>query len=118
MPCARANAYATRLRKHGSPPVRPVSSAIDVIRTPGSPHAVTWWNGSTSLSTLIANPCVLTPRETWTPIEAILRSSTHTPVNCGPSWSRPRASIPSSASARDERRLHRADERGDVAARA
>ena len=88
-----------RSRKAGRSPLRPVSSASEVMRTPGSPQATTWWNGSTSLSTLTAKPCALTPRERWTPIEAILRSSTHTPVYCGPSWSRPRAAMPSSASA-------------------
>ena len=79
--------------------MRPVSSATEVMRTSGRPHAVTWWNGSTSLSTLIAKPCALTPLERWTPIDAILRSSTQTPVYAAPSWSRPRASMPSSASA-------------------
>ena len=53
---------------------------IEVICTSGSPHATTQENGSSSFSTLTAKPCVAMPRETCTPIEAILRSSTHTPV--------------------------------------
>ena len=60
--------------------MRPVSRAIDVIRTSGRPQAVTWWKGATSLSTLTAKPWAVTPLERWTPIEAILRSSTQTPV--------------------------------------
>ena len=67
--------------------------------TSGSPQATTHRNGSSSLFTLTANPCVLTPRETCRPIEAILRSSTHTPVKSGPSEQRERARTPSWASA-------------------
>ncbi len=43
-----------------------------------------------------------------------MRSSTQTPVNCGPSWSRPRASMPSCGERGDDRVLHRADVGGDV----
>ena len=34
---------------------------------------------------MTAKPCMDTRRETWMPIEAILRSSTHTPVSSRPS---------------------------------
>ncbi|MBV9943874.1 MAG: hypothetical protein JO262_17230 [Solirubrobacterales bacterium] len=60
--------------------VRPVSSISEVIRTPSRPQGTIQLKGSRSSSTLTANPCVLTPRDRCTPIEAILRSSTHTPV--------------------------------------
>ena len=50
------------------------------MATSASPQAMTQENGSRSFSTLTAKPWVLTPRETCRPIEAILRSSTHTPV--------------------------------------
>ena len=53
---------------------RPSSCASEVIVTSGSPQATTQENGSRSLSTLTAKPWVVTPRETCTPIEAILRS--------------------------------------------
>ena len=55
------------------------SRAIEVIATPASPQGTIQENGSRSLSTLTAKPCVATPRETCTPIEAILRSPTQTP---------------------------------------
>ena len=67
------------------------------MRTSGSPHAMTRVNGSRSLSTLTANPCIETRRATWMPIDAILRSATQTPVNSRPS--RTRASTPASRSA-------------------
>ena len=57
-----------------------VSLVTDVMRTSGSPQATTQLNGCRSLSTLTAKPWVVTPRETCRPIEAILRSSIHTPV--------------------------------------
>ena len=47
---------------------------------PGRPQATTHENGCRSFSTLTAKPWVVTPRATCTPIEAILRSPTHTPV--------------------------------------
>jgi hypothetical protein len=72
---------------------------IEVIRTPSSPHGTIHPNGCRSFWTLTANPCVVTPRERCTPIEAILRSSTHTPVYAGPSSERARATTPSSANA-------------------
>ncbi len=56
------------------------SACSEVIRTSGSPQAITSLNGARSLSTLTAKPCIDTRRDTWMPIEAILRSSTHTPV--------------------------------------
>ena len=60
--------------------VRPVSRSNEVIATPSSPHGTIHENGSRSFSTLTANPWVDTPRERCTPIDAILRSSTQTPV--------------------------------------
>ena len=89
------NASAIRRRKQARWSPFPVSLVIDVMRTPSRPHGTTHSNGWRSLSTLMAKPCVVTPRETWTPIEPILRSSTHTPVRP----SRGPASMPSSASA-------------------
>ena len=75
------------------------SRVIEVIRTPSRPQGTTHSNGWRSLSTLTAKPCVVTPRATWTPIDAILRSPTHTPVKSRPSSGRARAASPSSASA-------------------
>ena len=60
------------------------SSRSEVIRTPGSPQATTAPNGPRSLSTLTAKPCIETRRDTWMPIDAILRSSTQTPVYSRP----------------------------------
>ena len=92
---AAQNASAMRRRKQSRCSPWPVSLVTEVMRTPSRPHGTTHSNGCRSLSTLIAKPWVVTPRETWTPIEPILRSSTHTPV----SPSRGPAVIPSSASA-------------------
>ena len=64
---------------------RRVSLMTEVIRTPSSPHGTIQENGCRSFSTLTAKPWVLTPRATCTPIEAIFRSSTHTPVKSRPS---------------------------------
>ena len=67
----------------------------DVIRQSSMPQGTIHSNGWRSLLTLIAKPCVVTPRLTCTPIEAILRGSlVHTPVSpsIGP------ASTPASAS--------------------
>ena len=83
-----------QFRSSGKP-----SCATEVIRTSGSPQATTHVNGARSLVTLSAKPCMETPRETCTPIEAILRSCTHTPVKSGPSSVRTRATTPSSPSA-------------------
>src|SRR3954468_4718218 len=94
-PNASQNAWAIRRRKQGRCSPWPVSFVTEVMRTPSSPHGTTHSNGWRSLSTLIAKPCVVTPRETWTPIEPILRSSTQTPVRP----SRGPAAMPSSASA-------------------
>ena len=58
----------------------PSSRAIEVIATSGSPQATTQEKGSRSFSTFTAKPWVEIPRETCTPIEAILRGPTHTPV--------------------------------------
>ncbi len=70
-----------RRRKQGrTSPLRPLSRSSEVIRTPSSPQGTTHSNGCRSFWTLTANPCVVTPFETCTPIEAILRSPTHTPV--------------------------------------
>ncbi len=79
-PWASQKLGAMRVRKRSIETSPSSSAAIEVIATSGSPQATTHEKGSRSLSTLIANPCVETPRETWTPSEAILRSSTHTPV--------------------------------------
>ena len=91
-PRASATRHCTRRRKHFIPPdTRPVSATSDVICTPSSPHGTIQLNGSRSLSTFTANPCIETPRERWTPIDAILRSPTQTPVNRCPSCGRDRA---------------------------
>jgi hypothetical protein len=77
--CASAN--AARLRKHAiSVGARPVSRTSEVICTSWRPQGTIQPNGARSFSTLMAKPCVVTPRATWTPIEAILRSPTQTPV--------------------------------------
>src|SRR3954462_501483 len=99
-PCASAKRHAIRLRKHGRYGGRPeASTATEVIATSGRPHGTIHPNGSSELSTLTAKPCFATPCETCSPIDASLRSSTHTPVHAMPSCERPRASMPSSASA-------------------
>ena len=54
--------------------------AIEVIETSGRPQETTQEKGSRSFSTLTAKPWVEMPRETCTPIEAIFRGPTHTPV--------------------------------------
>jgi hypothetical protein len=95
-PNSRANAWAARLRKQPTPSSTP-SARSDVIRTSGSPQAITEPNGDRSLSTLTAKPCMLTRRDTWIPIDAILRSSTHTQVSSRPS--RRCAATPASRSA-------------------
>src|SRR5262249_55472757 len=81
-PCAWQKRSAITLRKRSGETAReePSSLAKEAMPTPGSPQATTHRNGSSSLFTLTAKPCVLTPRETCTPIEAILRCWTHTPV--------------------------------------
>jgi hypothetical protein len=62
-------------------PRSPRSLSIEVICTSGRPQATTQVNGSSDrASTLAAKPCVVTPRETCTPIDASLRFSTQTPV--------------------------------------
>ena len=85
-----------RLRKQGSERLRPVSFATEVIRTWSMPHGTIHSNGRRSLSTFTASPCVVTPPDTRTPIEAIFASSAHTPVR---GVSRTSAAMPSSASA-------------------
>jgi hypothetical protein len=52
----------------------------EVIWTPSSPHGTIQLNGWRSFSTFTAKPCVVTPRATCTPIEAIFRFSAQTPV--------------------------------------
>jgi hypothetical protein len=52
----------------------------DVISTPSSPHGTIQPNGCRSFSMFTAKPWVVTPRATCTPIEAIFRFSTQTPV--------------------------------------
>ena len=86
----------------------------DVICTPSSPQGTTQPNGARSLSTLIAKPCVVTPRATCTPIEAILRSPAQTPVKSGPVVG-PRAGADARVGERrDDRALHRAQVGDDV----
>ena len=82
-------------RMEGIRAARPVSSRREVILTPSSPQGTIHSNGCRSQSTLIAKPWVVTPRETWTPIEPIFASPAHTPVKPSRTW----ASTPSSASA-------------------
>ena len=74
--CASTEAVGHALAEAGRAPApdRRSSRAIEVMLTSGSPQATTHENGSRSLSTLTAKPWVVTPRETCTPIEAILRS--------------------------------------------
>ncbi len=62
--------------------MRPVSLAIEVMRTWSMPQGTIHSKGVRSLSTLTARPCVETPPETRTPIEAILASPAQMPV-CG-----------------------------------
>ena len=45
------------------------------------PHGVIWPNGDKSPHTFNAKPCIVIQCRTPTPIDAILRSSTQTPVN-------------------------------------
>ena len=60
------------------------------------PHGTIQSNGSRSLSTFTASPCIETPSRTRTPIEAIFESPTQTPVK---GTARGSAATPSSASA-------------------
>src|SRR3954452_21576588 len=100
MPWASAKRHAIRRRKHRSgSPLRCPSRMSDVMRTPSSPHGTTHSNGCRSFWTLTAKPWVVTPLETCTPIDAILRSSAQTPVKSAPSSVRTRTSTCSSASA-------------------
>src|SRR6185437_5927345 len=82
-------------RKWGNRPDSPVSLQTELICAPSIPHGTTHSNGWRSLSTFTAKPCVVTPRDTCTPIEPILPFGAHTPV----SPPRTSASTPSSASA-------------------
>ena len=89
---------------------------IEVIRTSGSPQATTHSKGCRSLSTLTAKPCVVTSRATCTPIEAILRSPSQTPVKSRPSRGRARGAGHALVGERgDDRLLHRAHVGDDVA---
>ena len=69
-----ATRHATRLEKQSIPPVRPVSLSREVAWVPSPPQATAHWNGCRSLSTFTANPCVVTPRDTWMPMAPILPS--------------------------------------------
>ena len=53
----------------------------EVMRTWSMPQGTIHSNGWRSLSTFTASPWVVTPRDTCTPIEPILRSPAQTPVN-------------------------------------
>jgi hypothetical protein len=70
-----------------------VSSSMLVMATPAMPQGVICRNGARSPQTLSANPCIETQCRTPTPIEAILRSTTHVPVR----HSRLRATTPNLA---------------------
>ena len=74
----------------------PVSFDTEVTRTWSIPQGTIHSNGWRSLSTLTASPCVDTPPDTRTPIDAIFESPAQTPVK---GVSRGSASTPSSASA-------------------
>ena len=63
----------------------PSSRQSEVIRQPSMPQGTTHSNGCRSLLTLTANPCVVTPRLTCTPMEPTFLPSggsppTQTPV--------------------------------------
>ena len=58
---------------------RPVSAAAEVMATPARPQGTMAVKRRRSLSRLMAMPWVATPRETWMPSEAILRSPTQSP---------------------------------------
>ena len=78
-----SSASAARGRTSSTVTAQPVSRVSDVNAASSSPHAVIQLvNGAVSRSTLSANPCVVTQREMWTPIDAIFRGgdSSHTPV--------------------------------------
>ena len=92
--------------------------AIDVIRTPSSPQGIIHSNGCRSLSTLTANPWVVTPRATCMPIEPILRSCTHTPVKSRPSSARAARCDAVLGQRGDHRPLEQAHEGDDVVGRA
>ena len=86
------SAAAAAGRTSSTVTARPSSRAIVVNCASSSPQAVIHSvNGAGSRSTLSAYPCVVTQRETWTPIEAIFRgprpppAGIHTPVSpsCG-----------------------------------
>ena len=79
------------------------------MRTWSMPQGTIHSNGWRSLSTFTARPWVVTPRETCTPIEPILRSPAQTPVR---GLSRASAAMPSSRSAADHRPLERPHEPG------
>ncbi len=106
------------LRKQRSEPRRhraaSSSRASEVICTSGRPQATTQENGSRSFSTLTAKPCVVTPRETCTPIEAILRSAPTRRCSRCPRSQRERAAMPSLGERGDDRGFHRAQVAADV----
>ena len=76
------------------------------------PHGTIQRNGSRSLSALTAKPCVVTRRETCTPIDAILRPPVHTPVGRSPP---PCAAHALARERRDDRALERAQVADHVA---
>ena len=100
IPNASAKRQAIRLRKQGNERSRPVSRATEVIRTWSIPQGTIHSKGVRSLSTFTARPCVDTPPETRTPIEAIFASPAQMPV-CG--CSRRSDSMPSSRQGGDDR---------------
>ena len=104
-PNAWATCQAARLRKQRIAPVRRVSTYRDVIRTPSIPHGTIHSKGWRSHSTFTAKPCVVTPRETCTPIEAILSPPTQIPVR--PSRTSPRTPSSSRAAITARSRVRR-----------
>src|SRR5689334_6539120 len=56
------------------------SACSDVMRTAGMPHGTMRSKYRRSVETLSAKPCHVTQSRACTPIDAILRSSIHTPV--------------------------------------
>ncbi len=80
--CAMRSLPSAPFGRHTLPPndSSPVSFSIEVIVTSAMPHGVMASKGERSPLTLSAKPCIVIQCRTPTPIEAILRCSTQTPV--------------------------------------
>jgi lipoic acid synthetase len=76
----RAKAPATSISTSPMSKVSPVSAWIDVTDASASPHGTMCSKYDRSVFTFSAKPCVVTPRETRTPIAAIFASLTQTPA--------------------------------------